>query len=258
MPLRRMPAGGAKGPVPAPRDNRPPAAKMRARAATAEDMDDEDYEMGEPNMKLSHAIIVVLILHIIAVGGVFAFSSLKNRSIADHKPVKPSAEEAGATAEKEAAAPAAATTAETSPPTAATAKASEPTNAPHGKTHTVAAGETLTSIATANGTTIEAIEKENGITSYSLLHVGQVLKMPGAAAPKATAPVVASTKTTEATTKTGATTTGEVYTVAKGENPYSIAKKLHVSYSELLSYNKITDPKKIQIGQKLKVPPKKS
>ena len=48
-----------------------------------------------------------------------------------------------------------------------------------------------------------------------------------------------------------------MYTVAKGENPYTIAKKLHVSYSELLKVNNITDPRKLQIGQKLTIPPKK-
>ncbi len=46
--------------------------------------------------------------------------------------------------------------------------------------------------------------------------------------------------------------------MAKGDNPYSIAKKLHVSYSELLSVNEIKDPTKIQIGQKLKIPAKKN
>jgi LysM repeat protein len=50
--------------------------------------------------------------------------------------------------------------------------------------------------------------------------------------------------------------TGDVYVVAKGDNPYSIAKKLSVSYNELLSINNIDDPTKLQIGQKLKIPTK--
>ncbi|MEI6339586.1 MAG: LysM domain-containing protein, partial [Verrucomicrobiota bacterium] len=50
----------------------------------------------------------------------------------------------------------------------------------------------------------------------------------------------------------------ETYVVAKGDNPYTIAKKLHVSYNDLVAANDITDPTKIQIGQKLKVPPKKN
>ena len=41
-------------------------------------MRNEDYDAAEePNMKFSHALIVVLALHVIAVGGVFAFNSIK-------------------------------------------------------------------------------------------------------------------------------------------------------------------------------------
>ena len=45
--------------------------------------------------------------------------------------------------------------------------------------------------------------------------------------------------------------------MAKGDNPYSIAKKLHVSYNELIAINDIKDPTRVQIGQKLKIPPQK-
>jgi LysM repeat protein len=54
-----------------------------------------------------------------------------------------------------------------------------------------------------------------------------------------------------------AATDGNTYTVAKGDNPYSIAKKLHVSYNELIAINDIKDPTRVQIGQKLKIPPQK-
>lgn len=47
------------------------------------------------------------------------------------------------------------------------------------------------------------------------------------------------------------------YTVARGDTPVSIAKKLHVGYDDLLKLNKITDPKKLQVGQKLRIPAKK-
>ncbi len=50
---------------------------------------------------------------------------------------------------------------------------------------------------------------------------------------------------------------GALYTVAKGDNPVAIAKKLHVNYDDLLKLNKITDPKKLKIGQKLRIPVKK-
>ena len=67
MPLRRMQRGPS------------PAEALRAKAtASSGAYDKEDYEVQEePNMKFSHALLVVLALHVIAVGGVFAFNSIK-------------------------------------------------------------------------------------------------------------------------------------------------------------------------------------
>ena len=39
-----------------------------------------DYEeMSEPNMKLSRALLIVLLLHVVAVSGIIAFNALKTR-----------------------------------------------------------------------------------------------------------------------------------------------------------------------------------
>ena len=39
-----------------------------------------DYEqMAEPNMKLSRALLIVLVLHIVAVAGIIAFNTIKTR-----------------------------------------------------------------------------------------------------------------------------------------------------------------------------------
>ncbi|HKM58363.1 MAG TPA: LysM domain-containing protein [Chthoniobacterales bacterium] len=42
----------------------------------------EDCGADEPNVKLSRAFVVVLLLHVVAVGGIFAFSALKDRQTA--------------------------------------------------------------------------------------------------------------------------------------------------------------------------------
>jgi hypothetical protein len=42
--------------------------------------------------------------------------------------------------------------------------------------------------------------------------------------------------------------------VKKGDNPVGIAKKLKVSYNDLVALNHIDDPRKLKIGQKLLVP----
>jgi LysM repeat protein len=55
--------------------------KLRAttarRALGAAEMDYE--EMSEPNMKLSRALFIVLVLHVVAVAGIIAFNTIKTR-----------------------------------------------------------------------------------------------------------------------------------------------------------------------------------
>lgn len=271
-----------------------PRKMLQARAAASEvDFDDGDGE-SEPNMKLSHAFIVVLVLHVLAVGGVFAFNTLKTKQILPDRTAKAAA--AGKT--ENAQEPQAAKDAQ-----AASAKPAPAAEAP-AATYTVVAGDTLKRIAIRHKTTVEALEKANEMSSTTTLRIGQVLRLPAAKpapatakaaggplpaaktaqtkAPVANVPDPASAKvptakdTTaaklpdsktakaadaksaapgDAKTAAAATDKGEKsYVVAQGDNPYTIAKKLKVSYNELLKANKIDDPKKLQIGQKLIVP----
>ena len=55
-----------------------PRKKLRSAAQRAAKYAEEDYSAEEPNVKLSRAFVVVLLLHIVAVGGIFAFSALKD------------------------------------------------------------------------------------------------------------------------------------------------------------------------------------
>ena len=59
-----------------------PSKKLRATTARrslggVEEMDYE--EMSEPNMKLSRALLIVLVLHVVAVAGIIAFNTIKSR-----------------------------------------------------------------------------------------------------------------------------------------------------------------------------------
>jgi nucleoid-associated protein YgaU len=47
----------------------------------------------------------------------------------------------------------------------------------------------------------------------------------------------------------------QTYIVKAGDNPASIAAQFHIKYEDLMAYNEITDPSKLQIGQTLKIPP---
>ena len=56
-----------------------PKKRLRAATQRASKYAEEDYASGEPNVRLSRAFVVVLLLHVVAVGGIFAFSALKDR-----------------------------------------------------------------------------------------------------------------------------------------------------------------------------------
>src|SRR5213595_1085915 len=59
-----------------------PSKKLRATTArrSLAGPDEMDYEeMAEPNMKLSRALLIVLVLHVVAVSGIIAFNAIKTR-----------------------------------------------------------------------------------------------------------------------------------------------------------------------------------
>jgi len=96
---------------------------------------------------------------------------------------------------------------------------------PTGTTYTVKAGDTLYSIARKYNVSVSALASANNITNWSLLNVGQVLKIP--------------------------TTT---YTVKAGDTLYSIATRYGVTVTALMQANGITNPNLLLVGQVLKIP----
>src|SRR6059036_1060080 len=53
------------------------AATARRSVGASAEIDHE--EMSEPNMKLSRALLIVLLLHVVAVSGIIAFNAIKTR-----------------------------------------------------------------------------------------------------------------------------------------------------------------------------------
>jgi LysM repeat protein len=142
---------------------------LRMGAATA-DYDD----LAEPSMKLSRALLIVLLLHVVAVAGIIAFNAIKT-----HQSFIPSS--------------------------------------PSKNTVGVASADTKLQTSTLNSTP----------------------------------PAKNSTKMQPKVSDSGKT-----YIVAKGDNPVTIAKKFKVSYDDLVALNRIDDPRKLKIGQKLLIPAK--
>jgi LysM repeat protein len=172
--------------------------KLRATAArrSLPHLQDEmDYEeMSEPNMKLSRALLIVLVLHVVAVAGIIAFNTIKSRQ----GPM-----------------PAAIATTTSANPTT-TAKSQAPTVA-------------TTDPATTTAPIVKPAVKEE----------------------RKAIPVKPAAETPVAKTDSKKT-----YVVAKGDNPVTIARKFKIPYDELLAANKIDDPHKLKVGQKLIIPTK--
>jgi len=112
------------------------------------------------------------------------------------------------------------------------------------KTHTVASGETLYSIATKYGISVDALKKANSGLSSSI-SVGQELKLPAKAGNTAV--------TTKAVTTATPIAAKEIieHKVASGETLYSIAKKYNVSVEDIKKANPGIGA--LKVGQVVKV-----
>lgn len=228
------------------------AATRRVPRARPAELDESEPE---PNMKLSRAIFVMLLLHVVAIGGILAFSLIKERGFARH------GEDVSAPAEAEDL---------QVPSTLAT----HPTDGGRPGVHVVRQGETLTRIANANGVTLEALVAANGkdVVGAGNLHPGQELKLPEkiAAPARPTGEMLDAMQLIEGKsddsvpppatiTKASAhlpPDSGKTYVIGKGESAYTIAQKLKVTPEALLKLNGIADPKKLKPGQKLRIPGK--
>jgi len=164
------------------------ATAARRGSAASAGMDFEGIP--EPNMKLSRALLIVLLLHVVAVSGIIAFNAIKTRERTFVPP----------------------TSTETETKPAETAKTVD--HASTDKTHVAGA------------------QKENDRQHD----------------PKPSHPVAKSEQAK------APSSSGKTYVVKNGDNPVGIAKKLKVSYSDLIALNHIDDPRKLKIGQKLLVP----
>ncbi len=120
-------------------------------------------------------------------------------------------------------------------------------------THTVQAGENLTRIALKYGTTVQAIVQANNITNPNLVFVGQVLIIPGAVTTPTLQPTGTVTPPTPHPT-TAPAPTETVHVVQPGENLFRIALKYNLPTAYLATYNGITNPNLIYVGQKIRIP----
>jgi LysM repeat protein len=195
------------------RHNKLWAATARRSSASSTGMDFE--EMPEPNMKLSRALLIVLLLHVVAVSGIIAFNAIKTRESSFVPAPSTSAEpKPSATVD------AAVHTDGAKPQTVAAQKEKAPRDDPK-PSHSPS--KLSSKDDHANASAIANRPSDNAATSQEAT---------------ASKPV----------------SSGKTYVVKKGDNPVTIAKKLKVPYDDLMALNHIEDPRKLRIGQKLLIP----
>jgi LysM repeat protein len=128
-------------------------------------------------------------------------------------------------------------------------------------TYTVGPGDTLSGVASMMGIPAADIRKANDLGTGNSLKVGQTLKIP---VPNENHPLQLVEKKAETVptperperfvSKMDRIAPNGVYVVQHGDNPYMVARKLGVSFTDLMVANDITNPADVSVGMRLKVP----
>lgn len=164
--------------------------------------DEMDYEeMSEPNMKLSRALLIVLVLHVVAVAGIIAFNTIKSRQ------------------------------------------------GPLGPVSSV--NPTVSQTAAVKPTSLNTSTTETAPVPRDEMASVKTTTKPVAKEERKALPVKPAAESSAAKSDNKKT-----YVVAKGDNPLTIARKFKVPFDDLLAVNKIEDPHKLRVGQKLIIPVK--
>lgn len=126
-----------------------------------------------------------------------------------------------------------------------------------GTAYTIAAGDTLASIADQFGTTVEAISQANDIEDPRQLVVGQVLVIPGGSDGDNEGDDVAASATAEATPGESTEPDGDcTYTVESGDVAHNIAQQFGLTDEEFAALNgtSVDDMRSLSVGDELAVP----
>ncbi len=105
----------------------------------------------------------------------------------------------------------------------------------------VRSGDTLTAIARRHDLTIERLVALNGLRDPNRIFAGQRLRLERAPAPAAAAPAPAAAA-------------ARTHTVRAGEHLTGIARHYGVTISAITTANRIADPSRIYVGQRLTIP----
>lgn len=243
-------------------------ARMKLSANVTEE---QDWYLDTPDLRLTRIFTVVILLHLIAVGGIFAFKMVDKASNVSAVKISTANRDfdnaVQAARETAAAVPAAAPIVEAParPPVPAPLRPD-----PSRLQHKVVPGDTLPEIARQYGVSPEALRAKNSIRSDNELYHGRYIDIPGqnepvvasptveqaVEAPASPAPVAPVATANAASTNSAPTATGQAstYQVKAGDTPWAISRKFNVPFNTLMKENGISDAQSLQIGQTLRIP----
>lgn len=117
--------------------------------------------------------------------------------------------------------------------------------------HRVKKGETLGHIAMKYHVSVKNLMRWNGLTSKSVLRIGQRIKIYGGSGPAVSSGSAGGSKSSASTSKSGGY---EWYTIKSGDTLLGIAYKFKgVSLNDILKLNGLTKNSKIYPGRKIKI-----
>ncbi len=117
-------------------------------------------------------------------------------------------------------------------------------------TYQILPGDTLERIAQRYGTTVELLAQQNNIANVHQIDVGQILVIPTAIPPTATATLVP----TAAPVIVSTTDAYTIYVVQAGDTLSQIAFDHNTTVAAISQLNGIENPRSIFIGQRLRIP----
>ena len=123
------------------------------------------------------------------------------------------------------------------------------------RAYRVRSGDTLSRIASVNGTTVAALMRLNDLRSANQVHVGRVLQLPGSEPRPVAAAAAASAIATAAAAPVTQPTVpaSSTYVVKRGDSLSTIARQAGLTEDELMKLNRISDRNFIYEGQRLLV-----
>lgn len=248
--------------------------------------EEQDWYLDTPDVRLTRVFTIVLILHVVAVGGILAFKMVEKASTPESVIAESGTAEAGTASSQDTKQPESAPPEVTSPATppkpanpkpqqkrAEEMKAGlvvEHPSAPGYRQYRVAAGDNLVGIAREMKVSADSLRELNHLGKDARLMPGKWLTIPGepkkATEPKRLEPKpavggLASAESERSPVKpiaerspTDSKKAPGTYEVQKGDTFFGIARQFGLNYKDLMAANGIESAEGLQAGMELRIP----